>query len=193
MYSVKFLPDLVQFQARKTVSGILLARIHFQIQVWHMVEVMRRDFNEHLLTQVPITGNQLGKMWLIEEVSSMWEWTTPILLTLDMWIIRSMTSIFLGRRRWDQTKMRCSLKQCIRKPTTTTTSDGSSNCSAFYRKPLELSTDLWLIFFANNRCLSFISCFLIIVFFSKIPFNCENIWVVQGETHQTIQNKKNTN
>ena len=33
-------------------------------------------------------------------------------------------------------------EKCIRTPTTTTTSDGSSKCSAFYRKPLELSTAL---------------------------------------------------
>ena len=37
------------------------------IQVWHMVEVMRRDFNEHHLTQVPPTENQLGEMQMMEE------------------------------------------------------------------------------------------------------------------------------
>ena len=39
------------------------------IQVWHMVEVMQRDFNEHLMIQVPITENQLGTMQMMEEVS----------------------------------------------------------------------------------------------------------------------------
>ena len=43
------------------------------IQVWHMVEVMRRDFNIHHITQVPIqldpTDNQLETMQMIEEVS----------------------------------------------------------------------------------------------------------------------------
>ena len=39
------------------------------IQVWHMVEVMRRDFNEHHMTHVPITENQLGTMQMMEEVS----------------------------------------------------------------------------------------------------------------------------
>ena len=28
------------------------------MQVWHMVEVTRRDFNEHHITQVPMTDNQ---------------------------------------------------------------------------------------------------------------------------------------
>ena len=39
------------------------------IQVWHMLEVMQRDFNEHHMTQVPITENQLGAMQMLEEVS----------------------------------------------------------------------------------------------------------------------------
>ena len=30
---------------------------------------MRRNFNEHHMTQVPITENQLGKMQMMEEVS----------------------------------------------------------------------------------------------------------------------------
>ena len=34
-----------------------------------MVQVMRRDFNEHHMTQVPITENQLGTMQMMEEVS----------------------------------------------------------------------------------------------------------------------------
>ena len=39
------------------------------IQVWHMVEVIRRDFNEQNMMQVPITENQLGTMQMMEEVS----------------------------------------------------------------------------------------------------------------------------
>ena len=39
------------------------------IQVWHMVEVMRRDFSEHHMMQNPITENQLGTMQTMEEVS----------------------------------------------------------------------------------------------------------------------------
>ena len=69
MYSVEFSPDLVQIQVRETVPGVFLARMDIQIQVWHMVEVMRRDFNEHHMMQVPITENQLGTMQMMEEVS----------------------------------------------------------------------------------------------------------------------------
>ena len=44
MYSVEFLPDLVQNPVRETVSGVFLAWMGIPIQVWHMVEVMQRDF-----------------------------------------------------------------------------------------------------------------------------------------------------
>ena len=69
MYSVEFSPDLGQIQERETVSGVFLAQMDIRIQVWHMVEVMRRNFNEHHMTQVPITENQLGTMQTMEEVS----------------------------------------------------------------------------------------------------------------------------
>ena len=69
MYSVDFSPDLVQIQVRETVSGVFLARKDIPIQVWHMVEVMRRYFNEQHMMQVPITENQLGTMQMMEEVS----------------------------------------------------------------------------------------------------------------------------
>ena len=69
MYSVEFSPDLVQIQVRETVSGVFLARMDIPIQVWHMVEVMRRDFNEHQMTQVPMTENQLEEMQMMEEIS----------------------------------------------------------------------------------------------------------------------------
>ena len=69
MLSVKFLPDLVPIQVRETVSGVFLARMHVPIQVWHMVEKMRRDFLEHHMTQVPMTENQLEEMQMMEEVS----------------------------------------------------------------------------------------------------------------------------
>ena len=39
------------------------------IQVSHMVEVMRRDFNEHHMTQVPMRENQLEEMQMMKEVS----------------------------------------------------------------------------------------------------------------------------
>ena len=69
MYSVEFSPDLVQIQVRETVSGVFLARMNIPIQVWHMVEVMQRDFNEHHMMQVLITENQLGTMQMMGEVS----------------------------------------------------------------------------------------------------------------------------
>ena len=69
MFSVEFLPDLVQIQVQEKVSGVFLARMDIPIQVWHMVEVMRRDFNEHHMMQVPITENQLGTMQMMGEVS----------------------------------------------------------------------------------------------------------------------------
>ena len=65
MYSVEFSPDLVQIQVRETVSGVFLARRDVPIQVWHMVEVMRR----HHMTQVPMKENQLEEMQMMEEVS----------------------------------------------------------------------------------------------------------------------------
>ena len=69
MYSVEFSPDLVKIQVRETVSGVFLARMDIPIQVWHMVEVMRRDFSEHHMMQVPNTENQLGTMQMMVEVS----------------------------------------------------------------------------------------------------------------------------
>ena len=69
MHSVEFSPDLAQIQERETVSGVFLARMDIRFQVWHMVEVMRRDFNEHHMNQVPITENQLGTMQMMEDVS----------------------------------------------------------------------------------------------------------------------------
>ena len=69
VYSVEFSPDLVQIQVRETVSGVFLAQMDIPIQLRHMVEVMRRDFNEHHMMQVPITENQLGTMQMMEEVS----------------------------------------------------------------------------------------------------------------------------
>ena len=69
MYSVEFSPDLVQIQVRETVSGFFLTQMGIRIQVWQMVEVMRMDFNEHHMTQVPMTENRLEEMQMMEEVS----------------------------------------------------------------------------------------------------------------------------
>ena len=69
VFSVEFLADLVQIQVRETFFGVFLAQMDIPIQVWHMVEVMRRDFNEHHITQVPPTENQLGEMQMMAEVA----------------------------------------------------------------------------------------------------------------------------
>ena len=69
MFSVEFSVDLVQIQARETVCGVFLALLNIPIQVWHMVKVMRRDFNEQHITQVLMTENQLGEMQMMEEVA----------------------------------------------------------------------------------------------------------------------------
>ena len=99
MFSVEFLADLVQIQVRETVCGVFLARMDIPIQVWHTVEVMRRDFNEHRITQVPPTENQLGELQMMGmKWPIMWELTTPKFLTLDMWLNHSTISSFLGKR-----------------------------------------------------------------------------------------------
>ena len=69
MSSVEFSPDLVQIKVRETVTGVFLARMDILIQVWHMVEMMRRDFNKHHMTQVPMIENQLGEMKMMEELA----------------------------------------------------------------------------------------------------------------------------
>ena len=69
MFSVEFSADLVQIQVRETVFGVFLARMDIPIQVWLLVEVMRRDFNEHHMTQVPMTENQLGEMQMMAKVA----------------------------------------------------------------------------------------------------------------------------
>ena len=69
MFSIEFSPGPVQIQVREIFYGVFLDRMDVQIQVWHMVEVMQKDFNAHHMTQVPITENQLGKMQMMEEVA----------------------------------------------------------------------------------------------------------------------------
>ena len=69
MYSVEFSLFLVEIQAREAVSGVFPARMDIPIQVWPLVEVIRRDFNEHHMTHVPMAENQLGELQMMEEVS----------------------------------------------------------------------------------------------------------------------------
>ena len=68
MFSVEFLADLAQIQVLETVCGVFPARVDMPIQFWHMVELMRRDFSEHHITQESMTEKQLGEMQMIEEV-----------------------------------------------------------------------------------------------------------------------------
>ena len=39
------------------------------IQIWHLVEMMRREFNEQHMAQVYLTENQLGEVQMMEEVA----------------------------------------------------------------------------------------------------------------------------
>ena len=81
MYSVDLSPDLKQVQVRKTILGVFLARI--DIPFWYMVELMRRDFNEHHMGKIPMTENQLGEMQMMEEVAEYVGTIYPKILTLD--------------------------------------------------------------------------------------------------------------
>ena len=65
MFLVEFSADLVQIQVRETVCGLFLTRIDIPIQVWHMMEVMHRDFNEQHITQVTMTENQIREMQMM--------------------------------------------------------------------------------------------------------------------------------
>ena len=67
--SAELLPNLVQIQLPEIVSVVFLSRIGIPIQYWHIVVVIRKDFNEHLMMQVTITENQLGSMQMMEEAT----------------------------------------------------------------------------------------------------------------------------
>ena len=54
---VELSPNLEQIQVRKTVSGVISARMNVPFQVWHMVELMRIDFNQYHQLQVLFTEN----------------------------------------------------------------------------------------------------------------------------------------
>ena len=69
IYTVEILPDLVKIQVQETVWGVFFAQMDIPIQIWHMVEEKRRNFNERHMMQEPITEKQLGSMQMIEEVS----------------------------------------------------------------------------------------------------------------------------
>ena len=56
LYKHRFFPSIVTSSGEvfnQLSCGVFLARMDIPNQVWHMVEVMRRDFSEHHITQVP--------------------------------------------------------------------------------------------------------------------------------------------
>ena len=56
-------------KVRDSVSGIFLAQMDVPIQVWHMIEIMRNNFNEQHMYQAPITENQLGTMRMMSQIA----------------------------------------------------------------------------------------------------------------------------
>ena len=57
-----------------------LAQMDVPIQVWHIIEIMRRDFSEHRQIHVPITENQVGTVGMIFYIAQQIEMNYP-----DMW------------------------------------------------------------------------------------------------------------
>ena len=43
--------------------------MNVKIQVWHMIEIMRRDFSEHHQMLLTITENQIGMMERMSEIA----------------------------------------------------------------------------------------------------------------------------
>ena len=68
MFLIDFSTDLVKKESARNNLWSFLARMVIAIQVWHMVELLHRGFNEHHKTQEPMTENQLGEMQMMEEV-----------------------------------------------------------------------------------------------------------------------------
>ena len=146
MYSVEFSPDLVQIQVRETVSGFFLARIDIPIQVWHMVDVMRRDFNQHHITQVPITENQLGTMQMMDEVSEHvgMNYTE---IPGSRYVAQPVDNFLFPCEEAGSAENPISIDENEgfsetmtpqNHSSTTTNSNGTSSSSAFYREPPEL-------------------------------------------------------
>ena len=54
-YLVEFSTVMMTIYVLESVSGILMAQMDLPIQLWHMIEIMRRGFSEHHQMQVPIT------------------------------------------------------------------------------------------------------------------------------------------
>ena len=143
MYSVEFSPDLVQIQVRETVSGVFLARMDIPIQVWHMVELMRRDFNEHHMTKVPMTENQLEEMQMMEEVFDHEGMNYPEIPD-SRFVAQTVDDFLFPWEEAGSAENPITIAEdegnndASKRSSTTTTSNGSSSSSAFYREPPEL-------------------------------------------------------
>ena len=163
MFSVEFSPDLVQIQVRETVSGVFLTRRDIPIQAWHMMEVMRRDFNDHHMSQVlmtePTWRNAIdgGSFWSYGKEVFRDSWlkicsSTRRRLPLSLW--GGSISRKPHHKRWRLGFLRNN--DTSKYSSTTITSKGTSSSSALDREPPELfccSTALWLNNSVNNCCL----------------------------------------
>ena len=54
--------------ARNSLRSFL-ARMDIPLQVWHLVEVMQKDFNRHHMMQVTITENQFVTIGMISQIT----------------------------------------------------------------------------------------------------------------------------
>ena len=60
---------MLTIKVLESVSGFFLAQLDVPIQVWHMIEIMRRDFSERHRMQAPITENQLQTTLKITQIA----------------------------------------------------------------------------------------------------------------------------
>ena len=67
--SVEFLSEILKIRVVESASGIFLAQTDAPIQVWLMMEIMRRNFSENHQREVPITENQLETMGMMSQIS----------------------------------------------------------------------------------------------------------------------------
>ena len=52
MLLIEYVPEIMTMKMLESVSRSFLAQMDVPIQVWHMVEIMRRDFSEQHQMQV---------------------------------------------------------------------------------------------------------------------------------------------
>ena len=60
---------MLTIKVLESVSGFFLVQLDVPIQVWHMIEIMRRDFSERHRMQAPITENQLQTTLKITQIA----------------------------------------------------------------------------------------------------------------------------